>query len=384
LHGEGRIQGVGLDNPGERASEMIDRRLFTHFDWPLLTLVLLISLIGVLNLYSATFGEAQSNLYAKQILWIGIGIVLALIITVFDYRLYNDFAHILYGISLVLLMAIFAYSTVNPEVSRWLKLGPLFFQPAELAKITIILSLAKYFDRFSKRDGYLLRDLIIPFTILLVPALLVAKQPDLGTAISLLLIGFSIILFVKIRWKSLVIMIVGGASILPFMWNFLRPYQKKRILTFFRPELDPLGAGYHIIQSKIAIGSGGVMGKGFLKGTQCKLHFLPAQHTDFIFSVLAEEWGFVGGLVLLGLYVFLITWGLNISIRSKDRFGTIVAFGVVSLIFWHVIINIGMALGMMPVVGIPLPFMSYGGSAILCMMAGVGLLLNISMRRYVF
>jgi rod shape determining protein RodA len=213
---------------------------------------------------------------------------------------------------------------------------------------------------------------------------MVAKQPDLGTAISLLLIGFSIVLFVKIKWRSLLIMIIGGVSILPFMWNFLMPYQKNRILTFFRPGLDPLGSGYHIIQSKIAIGSGGIWGKGFLKGTQCKLQFIPAQHTDFVFSVLAEEWGLIGGLILLGLYLFLIVWGVNISIRSKERFGAIVAFGVVAMIFWHVIINVGMAVGMMPVVGMPLPFMSYGGSAILSMMAGVGLLLNISMRRYVF
>ena len=363
---------------------MIDRRLLTHFDWPLLTFVLIISSIGVLNLYSATFGEAESNLYARQILWIGIGLALAFFVTVFDYRFYRDLAYIFYGGSLVLLMVIAVHGTINPEISRWIKLGPFFFQPAELVKITIILALAKYFDQFPKKDGYLLRDLIVPFIILLVPSLLVAKQPDLGTAISLLFIGFSIVLFVKIKWKSLAIMIIGGVAVLPFMWNFLMPYQKKRILTFFKPELDPLGAGYHIIQSKIAIGSGGVLGKGFLQGTQCKLHFIPAQHTDFVFSVLAEEWGLLGGLILLGLYLFFITWGLNICIRSKDRFGTIVAFGVVSLIFWHVIINIGMALGMMPVVGIPLPFMSYGGSAILSMMAGVGLLLNISMRRYVF
>jgi len=363
---------------------MIDRRLLTHFDWPVLILILIISCIGVLNLYSATFGEVESHLYAKQILWIGIGLAFALFITVFDYRFYRDFAYIFYGISLVLLIAVLIYSMINPEASRWIKIGPFFIQPAEPAKITIILSFAKYFDRFSKRDGYLLRELIIPFIILLVPSLMVAKQPDLGTAIGFLLIGFSILLFVKIKWKSLVIMIIGGTSIIPFVWHFLMPYQKRRILTFFNPDLDPLGAGYHIIQSKIAIGSGGFLGKGFLKGTQCKLHFLPAQHTDFVFSVLAEEWGLLGGFILLGLYLFLILWGLNISIRSKDRFGAIVAFGVVSMIFWHMIINIGMALGIMPVVGIPLPFMSYGGSAIISMMAGVGLLLNISMRRYIF
>jgi rod shape determining protein RodA len=363
---------------------MIDRRLLAHFDWPLLIFVLIISLIGVFNLYSATFGEVESHLYAKQMLWIGIGLALALFVTVFDYRIYRDFAYLFYGISLISLLAVLIYRVIDPDVSRWIRMGPFSFQPAELAKIAIILALAKYFERFPKSDGYRLRELIFPFMILLVPALMVAKQPDLGTAISLLLIGFSIVLFVKIRWESLLIMIIGGMAILPFMWNFLRPYQKKRILTFFRPELDPLGAGYHIIQSKIAIGSGGGLGKGFLKGTQCKLHFIPAQHTDFVFSVWAEEWGLVGGLILLLLYVLLIAWGSNISIRSKDRFGAIVAFGVLSLVFWHVIINIGMALGMMPVVGMPLPFMSYGGSAMLSMMAGAGLLLNISMRRYVF
>jgi len=363
---------------------MIDRRLLAHFDWPLLIFVLIISLIGVFNLYSATFGEVESHLYAKQMLWIGIGLALALFVTVFDYRIYRDFAYLFYGISLISLLAVLIYRVIDPDVSRWIKIGPFSFQPAELAKIAIILALAKYFERFPKSDGYRLRELIFPFMILLVPALMVAKQPDLGTAISLLLIGFSIVLFVKIRWESLLIMIIGGMAILPFMWNFLRPYQKKRILTFFRPELDPLGAGYHIIQSKIAIGSGGGLGKGFLKGTQCKLHFIPAQHTDFVFSVWAEEWGLVGGLILLLLYVLLIAWGSNISIRSKDRFGAIVAFGVLSIVFWHVIINIGMALGMMPVVGMPLPFMSYGGSAMLSMMAGVGLLLNISMRRYIF
>jgi rod shape determining protein RodA len=326
----------------------------------------------------------EAPLYAKQILWIGIGLAVALFITIFDYRLYRDFAYFFYGISLILLMGVFIYRAIHPEVSRWIKIGPFFLQPAELAKIAIILALAKYFDRFPKKDGYELRELIFPFIILLVPSLMVAKQPDLGTAISLLLIGLSIVLFVKIKWKSLVIMVIGGMSILPFIWNFLMPYQKKRILTFFRPELDPLGAGYHIIQSKIAIGSGGVLGKGFLNGTQTKLHFIPAQHTDFVFSVWAEEWGLAGGFILLGLYLFLIAWGSNSSIRSKDRFGAIVAFGVVSMVFWHVIINIGMALGMLPVVGMPLPFMSYGGSAILSMMAGVGLLLNISMRRYVF
>jgi rod shape determining protein RodA len=175
-----------------------------------------------------------------------------------------------------------------------------------------------------------------------------------------------------------------GASILPILWRFLKEYQKRRIITFFNPDLDPLGAGYHVIQSKIAVGSGGVIGKGFMKGTQCKLGFLPEQQTDFIFSALAEEWGLIGSLLVLGLYFALILWGLHIAVQSKDRFGTILSFGIVAMLFWHVSINIGMVLGIIPVVGIPLPLFSYGGSFLISTLIGVGLLLNVSMRRFLF
>jgi rod shape determining protein RodA len=213
---------------------------------------------------------------------------------------------------------------------------------------------------------------------------LILKQPDLGTAIILFLILLSILLFVKIRWSSLLILGLTGASILPLLWGFLKEYQKKRIYTFFDPNLDPLGSGYHIIQSKIAVGSGGIFGKGFMKGTQCKLGFLPEQQTDFIFSVLAEEWGLVGSLLVISLYLILILWGLRIAVTAKDRFGAILAFGVVAMLFWHVFINVGMVVGMMPVVGIPLPLLSYGGSFMVSTLMGVGLLLNVSMRRYLF
>jgi rod shape determining protein RodA len=198
------------------------------------------------------------------------------------------------------------------------------------------------------------------------------------------LVFFSILLFVKIRWSSLLILALAGASLLPLLWGFLKEYQKRRIITFFNPELDPLGAGYHLIQSKIAVGSGGIMGKGFMKGSQSKLGFLPEQQTDFIFSALGEEWGLIGSLILIGLYFALILWGLRIAVQSKDRFGAILAFGVVAMLFWHIFINIGMVLGMMPVVGIPLPLLSYGGSFLLSTLIGIGLLLNVSMRRYLF
>jgi rod shape determining protein RodA len=213
---------------------------------------------------------------------------------------------------------------------------------------------------------------------------LILKQPDLGTAIILLLVFFSILLFVKVRWASLLtIGLVGGGAV-PLLWGFLKEYQKKRIITFFNPDLDPLGAGYHLIQSKIAMGSGGILGKGFMNGTQCKLGFLPEQQTDFIFSALGEEWGLIGSLFVIGLYFILILWGLRVAVQAKDRFSAILAFGVVAMLFWHVFINIGMVLGMMPVVGIPLPLLSYGGSFILSTLIGIGLLLNVSMRRYLF
>jgi len=210
------------------------------------------------------------------------------------------------------------------------------------------------------------------------------KQPDLGTALIIVALSFSILLFSRMKWRSLLVLTLSGLCAAPFLWMHLKEYQQRRILTFLSPDLDPLGAGYHINQSKIAIGSGMAWGKGFLNGTQTRLHFLPEQHTDFAFSVLAEEWGFVGGVCLLVLYVFLILWGIHIALSSKDKFGTIIALGIVAIIFWQTVINVGMTTGLLPVVGIPLVFFSYGGSSILSTMVGMGLLMNISMRRFMF
>ena len=209
------------------------------------------------------------------------------------------------------------------------------------------------------------------------------KQPDLGTALLLLLAAFSIILFLGVEWKLLLISLGGLLGAFPFLWIFLKDYQKKRILIFIQPEADPLGAGYHILQSKIAVGSGAFLGKGFMKGTQGQLRFLPEQHTDFAFSVLAEEWGFIGAFFVLTLYLVLLLWSLNTARQAKDRFGLILALGVTAILFWQGVINIGMVVGVVPVVGVPLPFISYGGSSILASMIGIGLLLNIHMRRFI-
>jgi rod shape determining protein RodA len=365
---------------------MIDRRLLIHFDWTLVGIVFLIASAGILNLYSVTSGGEflGTPFYLKQIFWLAGGVAVMVVIAFVEYRYFSDFAYVVYAVCLVLLIAVMAYGIITSGAQRWVRFGSISFQPSEFVKIALILAMGRFFRRPSARKGYALRHLGYPFLFLGLPVILILKQPDLGTAIILVLIFFSILIFVKIRWTAFLTLALTGAGILPIFWSLLKGYQKKRILTFFNPDLDPLGSGYHIIQSKIAVGSGGILGKGFTNGTQCKLGFLPEQQTDFIFSALAEEWGLVGTLVIVGLYFILILWGLRIAVHSKDRFGAIVAFGVVAMLFWHAFINIGMVLGIMPVVGIPLPLLSYGGSFLFSTMMGIGLLLNVSMRRYLF
>jgi len=365
---------------------MIDRRLFIHFDWTLLGLVLILAAIGILNLYSITADWAVSGtpVYLKQAFWLLIGVVLMITVAFVEYRFYSDFAYVAYAVALFLLVVVLAYGMITSGAQRWIKIGFINFQPSELVKISFILALAKFFHRPPGREGYSLKDLAFPFLLLVIPMILILKQPDLGTAIILLLVFFSTLLFVKIRWSSLLAIVIVGASILPLVWRFLKEYQKRRIITFFNPDLDPLGAGYHLIQSKIAVGSGGILGKGFMNGTQCKLGFLPEQQTDFIFSVIGEEWGLIGSLLIMLLYFSLIMWGLRIAVQAKDRFGAVLSFGVVAILFWHTFINVAMVLGLMPVVGIPLPLLSYGGSFLISTLIGVGLLLNVSMRRYLF
>jgi rod shape determining protein RodA len=365
---------------------MIDRRLFIHFDWTLLGLVLVIASIGILNLYSITahWEISGTPVYLKQAFWLLIGLALMITIAFIEYRFYSDFAYIVYAVALLFLVVVLAYGIITSGAQRWIRIGFISFQPSEFVKISFILALAKFFHRPPGREGYSLKHLIFPFLLLVIPAMLILKQPDLGTAIILVLVFFSILLFVKIRWSSLLAIIIVGASFLPLVWRFLKEYQKRRLFTFFNSDLDPLGAGYHLIQSKIAVGSGGIVGKGFMKGTQCKLGFLPEQQTDFIFSVLGEEWGLIGSLVVVLLYFSLIMWGLRTAVQAKDRFGAVLSFGVVAILFWHTFINIAMVLGLMPVVGIPLPLLSYGGSFLVSTLIGIGLLLNVSMRRYLF
>jgi rod shape determining protein RodA len=362
---------------------MFDRRLIQNFDWPLLVISLVITLIGILNLYSATFSQ-QNPVWIRQMYWFLVGYVAVVIVFALNYQRMENFAYYLFGISVLLLVLVLFFGKIVSGSKRWIELGFVSFQPSELVKITFILALARYFSKNPIKSGYSLRDLFIPFLLLIVPFCLIIVEPDLGTALVLCIIFASILLFAGVRWQSLLTMIIGLVLTLPAGWFFLKDYQRARVLAFLDPGHDPLGAGYHTIQSKIAVGSGLLWGKGFLNGTQTQLNFLPEHHTDFIFSVLAEEWGFFGSSVLIGLYMALIFRGLTVAKRSKDRFGTIVAVGIVCLIFWQMVINIGMTIGLLPVVGAPLPLISYGGSSVVSTLIGVGILLNISSRRFMF
>ncbi len=363
----------------------IDRRLFVNFDWIPLVLVLSISCIGLLNLYSTNYNLAQIGgkpLYVKQIYWILIGLALMVVSASIDYRFIIRYGYVIYFISLLFLFLVFVKGNITHGSQRWLVLWGFSFQPSELMKLTIIIALTKYIADNKIGESYHIKSLAIPFIIVAIPCLLIINQPDLGTALFLFILFFSVILFVGVNRKALILFATSGILLIPICWFFIKDYQRERILTFLNPERDPLGSGYHIIQSIIAIGSGGILGKGFLKGTQSQLKFLPEQQTDFVFSVFAEEWGFVGAVILIFMFLALLLWGFKIARNSRDLAGTLIAFGVTMLVFWGVFINIGMVLGTLPVVGIPLPFLSYGGSSMVVLMMGVGLLINVSMRRF--
>lgn len=364
---------------------MFDRRFVQYFDWGLLGLSLLLGLLGIIILYSAVTAGAsnpQKMLYIKQLIWFCAGLTMMIVSLFFNYKLLERWAPMLYTVCLILLVFVLVAGKYAGGSRRWLALGPISFQPSELIKVAVIIFLSRYYASHATTLGLSFRRLIKPMVVLAIPFVLIVKQPDLGTAMLVLMIGGSITVFVKIEKRTFRYLLMGVIIAVPVVWLFLKGYQKQRILTFLNPDRDPLGTGYHIIQSKIAIGSGMMSGKGFMKGTQNALSFLPEQQTDFIFSVLAEEWGFIGSAVLILLFLMLIIWGLNVAQSCREPFGTILAFGITAMIFWQTFINIGMVMGLMPVVGVPLPFISYGGSSVLTMMISIAILMNVSMRRF--
>jgi rod shape determining protein RodA len=365
---------------------MFDRRLIHHFDWGLLLVVVLLGGIGLTTVYSAVTADPppalHKILFYKQIVWFFLGLIVMAAAFSFNYRLLDRWAHPIYIACVLMLLGVVVFGKLAGGSRRWLVLGPVHLQPSELIKIAVVLVLAKYYSKDASPRGFTLRDLVRPILLTGLPFGLIVIQPDLGTAGLVALIAVTITLFVKVDLRSMVLLVTPAAAMVPLVWSLLKDYQKQRILTFLNPDQDPLGAGYHIIQSKIAIGSGMLTGKGYLQGTQNALSFLPEEHTDFIFSVLAEEWGAIGSIVLILLFLVLILWGLNIAHRCRDSFGTILAVGITSLLAWQVVINIGMTMGIMPVVGVPLPLISYGGSSTLTVAICIGLLMNVSMRRF--
>ncbi len=366
------------------------RTMRDQFDWPLFVALASIATIGIVNLYSATSADPlRSDLYLAQMSWLALGTCAAAIVTAVDYRHYERYAWVAYGGSVVLLVLVFLVGSVVRNTYRWIQIGSFTMQPSEFSKLGLILALAKYLHHDPKSDGRTLRDLVIPGLILVAPMGLIAAQPDLGTALMHAFIFASIMVLTNLKTRSLVTLGLSLAAVGLVAWRFLlAEYQLGRLETYWSlligDDADIQGDAWHAYQSLVAIGHGGVSGHGFMRGTQNQFLFLPDQYSDFPFPVWAEEQGLLGGLLVIGLYTFVVLWGLRIASQAKDRFGAVVAVGVSALIFWHSVINIGMVTAVVPVVGMPLPLFSYGGSSVLTIMIGVGLLMNVSMRRFTF
>ncbi len=365
----------------------IDRRLFTHIPWPLLGLLAILFAVGVLNLYSASGfrleeGMSVEAFYKKQLLWGLMGVGCMVVFTFFDYKFLRTIAWPLFVLTLVLLALVPVLGKTIYGAKRWLDFGFMSFQPSEMAKICILILGARILAAEKEKLGFgrLAYVLVVGF----LPAGIVIKQPDLGSGLLILMLLGGLILFRGVTKWVFRTALVLVPSLLPLAWFVLHDYQKRRILAFLDPANDPLGSGYHIIQSEIAIGSGRFWGKGWTAGTQSQLRFLPEKHTDFAVAVFGEEWGFVGMMVLLTLFCLFLYQVVAVARESRDQFGSFLAAGVFFYFFWQILINMGMVLGLMPVVGVPLPFISYGGSATLVNFCLVGLVINISMRRFLF
>lgn len=365
----------------------IDRRLFTHLNWTLLALALLLFFVGVANLYSASGtrleeGMALSSFYQKQLIWGGMGFLAMLACMVFDYRHLKSFAVPFFIVTVVLLVGVHLFGVVIYGARRWISLGLFNLQPSEIAKFSMLIMGALLLSKDKHSLDW--KGLLTIVAVGLIPAGLIVTQPDLGTTLNLLLLLGGMILYHGIQWRVFKVCLCAVPLAAPVAWFCLHDYQKQRIMTFLNPGDDPLGAGYHILQSQIAIGSGELWGKGFLHGTQSQLRFLPEKHTDFAIAVFGEEWGFWGCVGLLVLICFFLLSICSTARDAKDRFGSTLVAGVFFYFFWQFLINMGMVMGLLPVVGIPMPFMSYGGSATLVNFCLIGLVLNVSMRRFVF
>jgi rod shape determining protein RodA len=359
----------------------IDRRLLFNIDWALVLSALLLAAIGVFTIYSATHSGRSADLYLKQLYLIGLGLVGMLLALLVDYRRLADRAILFYAMIVVALLYVLRFSPVIAGTRRWILLGGFQLQPSELAKIVAALLVAKIFAE-SRMETLGLRDVLAPGAAVGLLAVLIAREPDLGTAACLIPLFVAVAFLAGLRMKAVMALLVVALVAVAVAWPNLQDYQKKRVYTFLDPSLDPQGAGYQKIQSRIAVGSGGLMGKGWKQGSQAQLGYLPARHTDFVFSVLAEELGFLGVVTVLGLYLLLLWRMLETAQLARDRVGAFLAAGIAATFAFQVVYNVAMVAGLVPVKGLPLPLMSYGGSSILASLIAVGLILNVRMRRF--
>jgi len=364
---------------GRRQTKSLLHKL-SELNWPIVIVVAMIAGIGFALLYSVAGGSVDPWA-RKQVVRFAIGMMGMVFIAVIDIRVWMFLAYPLYIFSLILLIIVSVMGHTGMGATRWLNLGFMNFQPSELMKIALILALARYYHCLAKEEVGQYRRLIMPLLLIVAPVILVLLQPDLGTSLLIIIGGLSILFCGGVR---LWIFIAGFIAMIPTAigaWKFMKPYQQSRVLTFLDPERDPLGAGYHSIQAKIAIGSGGVYGKGFMQGSQSQLNFLPEKHTDFIFTVLSEEFGLTGGVGLIALYIILLGYAFITAMSAKSQFGRLLSLGIAVTFFLYMFINIAMNLGMLPVVGVPLPLVSYGGSAMLSLLVGIGFLLCVALHR---
>lgn len=342
----------------------------------LLIIITLLACIGFSTLYAAAGGHFSPWALPQMLRFI-VGFALMILIAITDLQWWFNMSYVLYGVSLLALISVEVAGMVGKGAQSWLDLYVFKLQPSELMKISLVLALANYFHRLNTDDVYKPIHLILPLAIIFIPAAFIAKQPDFGTMSLLVLIGFSILFVAGVRLGYFVALGISMAATVPFVWMFfLKEYQRNRVLTFLHPEKDPQGTGYNILQSKIAVGSGGIFGKGYLQGTQGYLNFLPEKQTDFIFTLFSEEFGLAGSLLLIALYTALIGIGIKIVLKNKTKFGQLVSLGTIMTIFIYLAINLCMVLGLVPVVGVPLPLVSYGGTSMITLMMGFGLLLN--------
>ncbi len=353
-------------------------------DYWLLLFAVALSVCGIFAIYSAGFDPSTSYVqtyYIKQSMWLGIGLAGYFIISFIGYRQFVRFAVIIYTIGIIILAVVLIKGQIGMGAQRWINLGPVAIQPSEIFKVVWVITLGWLFIDFTTRKMNLFH--IIRKAVLLAgPFLLVFLQPDLGTSLTYIVVFGMVVLYLGITRSTLIILLISLTVAVPVMWNFMHDYQKKRVLTFINPESDPFGSGYHIIQSKIGIGSGGLDGKGYMNGTQSHLKFIPERHTDFIFSVISEEFGMIGGCTILGLFVLLLSRILVVGIRQKEPSGKIICIAVAGYIFFQFVVNSYMVVGMMPVVGIPMPFVSYGGSSIISFFAMLGLVNSVHLKRF--